>query len=193
MSDIRAREWLTYTVDIEQAGRYRVLIRAASGNGGTLRMLLDGESLFGDVFLDPTGGDATYASRLAGTVDLPAGRHELRLDMRSAGFSINRLVFTFAGQTDTEEAPQTGALGLRVAPNPTDGRTMVRYQMATAGSVAITLYDLTGREVRKVAPQQVGPGAQETVLDVDGLAPGLYLCVVNADGTVESASVSVSR
>src|SRR5690606_19487955 len=86
-----AREWLQYTLDVEEAGSYRILARIASGSGGTVRLSLDDVDLLGDVSFSGTGGDATYGNAILGTVEFPAGRHTLRVEMWSAGFSLNRL------------------------------------------------------------------------------------------------------
>jgi hypothetical protein len=64
---------------------------------------------------------------------------------------------------------------LGTAPNPSGGRTAIRYSMGSAGRVTVDVYDVQGRLVtsRSLGLQQAG--ARSYLFDGRGLASGLYL------------------
>jgi hypothetical protein len=93
-------EWLEYTVDVEQAGRYRIDARVASqDSGGAFRLLFGGSSVGASYFFPATGGWQDWVTRSV-EADLPAGVTVMRFEnLGEAGveFNLNRLVFTRLG------------------------------------------------------------------------------------------------
>lgn len=68
-----------------------------------------------------------------------------------------------------------------IAPNPLPGRAQVRYSLAAAMPVSITVHDITGRRVRTLAagPQPAGRHSVAWRGDDDAgreLANGIYFC-----------------
>ncbi len=193
VTNILAREWLSYTVDAAQSGTYRVLARVASGTGGTLRLSIDGEDMFGDVALSPTGGDATYGNAVLGFVELEAGRHNVRLDMRSAGFSLNRLTFAYLTGTAVEEDVGPRDLKIHLAPNPAAAATVISFPLPQPDNVVVELFDMLGRRVR-VLTSGASPAGELTVhFDAAELAPGVYVCAVTTSGGLHTELFSVVR
>lgn len=193
VTDITAREWLTYTVEVAETGSYRVQARVAGSEGGTLRLSVDGEDLFGDVALPTTTGDGAYVNAFLGNVDLTAGRHTVRLDMRSAGFSLNLLRFTHLGPTAGEGDGGDLGLDLRLAPNPAADASEITYRLPEAGHVEVGVYDAVGRRVAVVVSGAAPAGEHTATLDVGALAPGLYTCVLQTSGGVRSERLAVVR
>lgn len=74
-------ERLDYVVDIAEAGTYTLRFRTANGTGttGAFRLSLDGAPLV-DIPVAPTGSWATLTT-VEAEVDLPAGVHDLRVEM----------------------------------------------------------------------------------------------------------------
>ncbi len=188
LTDVITREWVAYTVDVEEAGEYRVIGRVASASGGTLRLALDGEDLLGDVSLSQTGGDEAYGNALLGRVTLPAGRHVLRIDMRSSGFSINSLSFSYVGSTAEEERPGED-LGLRLTPNPASSTAELSYTIAEPEQIEVSVFDVMGRRVARVAAGLRLAGEHATSVDVRALTPGVYTCVL----TTETGAIRTER
>ena len=192
VTDLTAREWLVYTVDVAQAGSYRFIGRTASVTGGELRLSLDGEDLFGDIRVDPSGGATEYRNTLLGTTDLPAGRHVLRLDARSAGVSLNWLQASYLGATASEAGPD-GRPGLRVGPNPAAGRAAAALDLPGAGPIRLSIVDAMGRTVRVAAERGLPAGEHVVEVDLDGLAAGTYVVRLEAEGAVVSRPLVVAR
>jgi hypothetical protein len=81
-----------------------------------------------------------------------------------------------ANAVDAEEgaAPARFAL-LPPAPNPSSGRTALRFTLPEAGEATLAVYDLLGRRVALLADGAHPPGEHVAVWDADGAAPGLYV------------------
>lgn len=60
--------------------------------------------------------------------------------------------------------PAVSYLG-RGAPNPFAGEIMIRWGMATAGEVDLTVYDLQGRRIRRLVSGTVAPGHKDARWD----------------------------
>lgn len=75
---------------------------------------------------------------------------------------------------------------LGIAPNPTSGRTAIRYSMATAGRVTLDVFDVGGR---LVASRMVGvqdAGTRSYLFDGRGLASGLYMYRLRVEDPVSA-------
>jgi hypothetical protein len=86
---------------------------------------------------------------------------------------------------------------LGTAPNPARSRVTVRYGVPEAlarkgGEVTLRLYDVLGRQVRTVETS-AETGRQEARLDVSGLANGVYVLRLEADGRAVTRKLTVVR
>ena len=75
-------EWVNLTVDIREAGRYKVTMDygAPSGFGGSMMMVLDDRKLLGTFQLPNAGGTGWGGLKSAlNGIELPAGRHVIKL------------------------------------------------------------------------------------------------------------------
>ena len=79
------------------------------------------------------------------------------------------------------------------APNPTTGRSVVRYDLAVAGPVRLTVHDLLGREVAVVAEGHRVAGAHRASLEASALAPGLYLLRLDAPDGAHTTRLTLAR
>ncbi|MFC1890401.1 carbohydrate-binding protein, partial [Thermodesulfobacteriota bacterium] len=92
-------EWLEYTVDVADAGMYRIDVRVASGEGGgTFRILMDGVDVTGAQSFGDTGGSQNWITRtVPSEVFLDSGRQVLRVSIEQSGWTLNWIEFTEAG------------------------------------------------------------------------------------------------
>lgn len=119
---------------------------------------------------------------------LPSGR--ILVSDRTGGISVVRLT----GPVAAEPGPAPQAADVTVGPNPVRGAARVRYTLAAAADVRVSLADVLGREVAVVAegPQAAGPHTAS--VDTRGLAPGVYVAHVVVDGRAgRPALVTVAR
>ena len=91
-------EWLVYTVDIAEAGKYKLLLRAASSRteaqgGGTVHLEIDGAPVTGGIKIKGTEGNQNYFDNEYITRDLPAGRHKLKVVYDLANYNLRYMRF----------------------------------------------------------------------------------------------------
>ncbi|WP_158563272.1 carbohydrate-binding protein [Chitinophaga silvatica] len=91
-------EWLKYTVFINEAGKYRLSIRAAANRsaaegGGTLHLEIDDNPVTGGIKIKGTGGDQNWVENEIITRDLPAGKHVLKVSYDLARFNLRFMRF----------------------------------------------------------------------------------------------------
>jgi hypothetical protein len=168
-------EMMSYTVTIEQAGRYAVAIRVASDvGGGQLSLALDNDSITGFLNVDDTGGWQNWVT-LQAEVVLPAGEHILEVRTRQPGYNINRMTFSFLGPVNAEEqaTPEAAAL-LGIFPNPTRGPATLTFNTPGDTEVFAEVFDLVGRSVWRRPAHPVSAGTH-TVEVPGAFAPGVYV------------------
>ena len=71
-------------------------------------------------------------------------------------------------------------------PNPFNPTTVIGYQLSTAGTVRLSVYDILGREVAVLVNQDRTAGRYEVSFDASGLSSGVYLYRLQLAGHVVS-------
>lgn len=72
-------------------------------------------------------------------------------------------------------------------PNPFNPVTTINYQVSSNSHVTIMVYDILGREVKKLIDEDETPGKYQSTFDASGLASGVYyyrMCATTKDGTI---------
>ncbi|MGF1669197.1 MAG: T9SS type A sorting domain-containing protein [Balneolaceae bacterium] len=91
------------------------------------------------------------------------------------------------------ELPQKTQL-LSNYPNPFNPSTIIRYELAQASNVSLTVYDVIGRKVAVlINNEQISAGRHEIRFDAAGLASGLYLYRLQADNFIQSRSMMLIK
>lgn len=87
---IKAGEWVAYTVDVREAGKYIVEVPAASAKeGGTFHLELDGQSITGPIQVASTGSWKKLGTLKAETLPLSTGVQRLKVVMDTEGDDTN--------------------------------------------------------------------------------------------------------
>lgn len=164
-------EWLEYTVQVDQAGDYKLDLRmAADGAGKTLHVEVDGVNVTGTVQVPNTGAWQVWSTVNAGTIALSAGNHVVRLAFDASYMNLNYLEFT--------KSPITGldneALAImNVYPNPF--KESIHIDLTTPYSYQ--LMNSLGRVVEE------GTGAKASEIGAS-LPEGVYtLKIIHKDKT----------
>lgn len=85
---------------------------------------------------------------------------------------------------------RAGALAyLSVYPNPATNLSSVSYALTKTQEVSIQLIDLNGKVLKTLVKQQEAPGAHSHILDLQGIAPGIYF--VKLSGNNEKLSQKI--
>ena len=69
-----------------------------------------------------------------------------------------------------------------VAPNPFQGRAVVRYELPSGARVRLDVFDLLGRRVATLVDGEVPAGRHEAYLNVEGSPSGVYIVRLLVDG-----------
>jgi len=70
-------------------------------------------------------------------------------------------------------------------PNPFNPETTIRYNLPVSGFVSLSLYDITGREVKKLVSGFQPEGEKSVQFNGSGLASGLYFLKLRQSGKME--------
>lgn len=93
-----------------------------------------------------------------------------------------------AGEGAADVAAAFGLAG--PFPNPTRGTSELSLSLAEASAVAVRVYDVTGREVVARPASTLAAGSHRIALDTQGLAAGLYVVRVTAEGTTTTETAT---
>jgi len=92
VNNFETGEWLAYTIDVSQAGVYRLETLASSEfEGSRWHMEIDGVDVTGPVTVPNTGSWRTFEWVGVGGVSLTAGRHVLRIQAEREYFNLDAL------------------------------------------------------------------------------------------------------
>ncbi len=150
-------------------------------DGSDFRLLLDGEPV-GNIApqsLDPLSKDW----RIAASIVLTAGSHDLTLEIRHGGtLGLRSTVSVQVGGFDLTQ--------VAVYPNPFDQFTAISYQLTSpADEVVIRIYTISGRQVQQLrGPRNVGYSQiawDGRDADGDQVANGTYVFRVTASWPLE--------
>jgi hypothetical protein len=93
-----------------------------------------------------------------------------------------------------DAAPVSDAITLHPPfPNPFNASTTVRLDLNESSEVSIGVFDVLGREVRRIARARFAAGSHELVLDSDGLTNGVYFVKMRMGDRIETRSVILAR
>ncbi len=152
------------------------------GSGNSLHVYMDGDSLYvGAISNSFNGGFWGFISDTAfSSVRLVGGS-----GTNQQHYCLDDMVYWHSESSGVESDPVLAGpespLTLGSAPNPTAGSTALLLQSAVSlRDVQILVYDVAGREVRKLPVGNLSPGEHQVVWDGRGsdghqVASGIYL------------------
>ena len=111
-----------------------------------------------------------------------------------SSFTIDDLSLsgTAAGIEDLPSHPLTYSLGQNF-PNPFNPSTMIQYQLASAGPVKLTVYDILGRQVATLVDGLQTQGTHEVRFDAGALASGVYVYRIQTPGYVQQKKMVLQK
>jgi hypothetical protein len=78
-------------------------------------------------------------------------------------------------------------------PNPFNSETHFKFSLAAPGRVDLTLYNLLGQQTAKVIDRVLQAGSYDVAYDASGLASGVYLARLSAQGASQTRKVLLIR
>ncbi|HEY3217023.1 MAG TPA: glucoamylase family protein [Candidatus Eisenbacteria bacterium] len=107
---------------------------------------------------------------------------EIQLGLQRAGF-------VGAVGVPGEEAAVAPALDLRANPNPFGLRTTLAYVLPHPMQVRIAIFDLAGREVRRLVDAREAAGFRQAILDAGDLPTGVFRARLEVQGRVVERTI----
>jgi len=89
---------------------------------------------------------------------------------------------SFKPQARSEYSFRNPQSALRILPNPFARTATVVFSVPEAGDYRLTLYDVSGRTVRRLASGRAGAGITNHRSLLSGLAPGCYVVELSSAG-----------
>ncbi len=162
-----AGEWLEYSVNVAEAGRYDIRLRVASAEAGeTFRIEMNGRDVTGLQEFEPTGGPQTWRTVTVTGVELDAGDWQvLRLVAESGGWSLNSIEIVEAVPPPakaSDPTPETNATDVAA------GTSLTLRWIAGAGAASHNVYFGEGR----LGPEAFRANQAGTTFDSGPLARG---------------------
>ena len=176
-----------------------------------------GDLIAGSPFLMPTGNNLPFPLEQTVTVPLdvaivqqwvatPSSNHGVRLNANIPDQPIYyvqpqrtttatrhpKLTIDYTVPVGVEDEIANAALRLDVAPNPFRSRADVRFTLARGGDVRLTLHDLQGREIARLADGERAAGPHEAQLSSRALRPGLYFLRLESVGVTHVRRIALT-
>jgi hypothetical protein len=81
--------------------------------------------------------------------------------------------------------------GFSITPNPARSASMVNYSLRFSSDVTIYLASMDGKIAKHIKQAQLSAGTYSDKINVQGLRPGLYLCVLKTSDGIKTAKLQV--
>ena len=153
-----AGEWMEWTVNVLESSVYDLqIVAAAGGESGSVQFFLDGAPLTDTIPILQTAENSwdVYKKFSAGSVELPAGEHILRLWITGAYVNVDWFQFAVAEEPDA----------IALSPASLQNRAFPK-------NAKVRVFSLTGKYLGEVHLK--GVSASEALRSA-GFAPGHYL------------------
>ena len=188
-------EYLTFTVNVLQDGKYNIAARLAAPNtGGSIGVSFDNNDLT-VVSVLATGGYQSWGTQSLGKYDLTAGTHVLKTIFFFGGFNVNLFDLAYVGPMSV---PNEKALPILHSleqnyPNPFNPATVIRYSVQTATRVTLNVYDVLGKHIATLVDKEQNPGNFSIIFDAINIPSGVYYYRLSAGSFVESKKMTVMK
>ncbi len=127
-----------------------------------------------------------------------SGGYELR-DSQGVYVVNNGGSFAFSESTEFNLSDPTGIgsvtaeMDLTIYPNPFNDRTTVSFNLKKSEEVTLSLFNIVGQQILDRNLGMLGAGSHQTVIDGDGIRPGIYLLRLRSGANTTIRKVSVNR
>ena len=106
---------------------------------------------------------------------------------------ILRKNFGNGNQETEEEILPTEYTLYQNYPNPFNPVTTIKYELPKAGDVSLIIYDILGREIKKLVSANQQPGRYEVQFNASSLASGVYIYQLRTENYVDTKKMILLR
>jgi hypothetical protein len=189
---VQSGEWLNYTVHVNTAGKYKMILHHSVVDTSNLILFN-----IGDLPTDSVGG-------LPASIR-PPGDHEINHDWKwdttktrlvldtglflikvsffHEGLNFHGMKFLLDGGsavTETNRGP--AQRGLEIMPVVNGSNLFVSYSLAQAGQTAVSVFDCAGRVIVPSIVRNLTAGSQKQIISLGKISRGVYFVRVEQNG-----------
>lgn len=123
-----------------------------------------------------------------------SGTHWLKVNLLDNNSSYSKDVVFIITRSHTVgiSGASVGTQQISLSPNPAQQATSLALALSRAGDIRVNIMDMQGRIVKSLSKEGVA-GTQKIEIATNGLAAGLYLVQVQADGQTSKEKLSVIK
>ncbi len=92
----------------------------------------------------------------------------------------------------SELFPQTAHL-LNPSPNPFNPSTTISFTLSEPSEIVLSIFNINGQKVTDLISGQMSAGMHSAVWNADGMASGVYFCVLDTGGAAEAKRLLLLR
>jgi hypothetical protein len=96
-------------------------------------------------------------------------------------------------ETEEQNPLPTTTVLLQNYPNPFNPTTIIHYQLKTKSQVQLTIYDITGREVKRLVNQNQNAGEYWVNFNAGNFASGIYIYRLKTDSFEQTRKMILLR
>ena len=111
----------------------------------------------------------------------------------SCGSSLLSEMAACTTNTAVEGEEMSGFALQQAVPSPTANTATIRFSLAEAGDVRLSVYDVLGREVARLVDESRGGGAHDALFDGASLPSGVYIYRLTAGRQSLTGTLTVAR
>lgn len=86
---------------------------------------------------------------------------------------------------------RTKDFNIDIYPNPVSSQSWIAYNLSDKSKVQISLFDLSGQEIKKILENKQQQGKQKIQLDASSMQPGIYLVVIQVNDQLFSEKMII--
>lgn len=200
---VQSGEWLTYTVHVNTAGKYKMILHHSVVDTSNLIIFN-----VGDLPPDSVGG-LPASIRPPGDVEinhdwrwdttktrltLDTGLFLIKVSFFHEGLNFHGMKFLLdGGSAVTETNRGLMQKGLAVTPVVNGNNLSVSYSLAQAGSATISVFDCAGRVMVPAVVRNLNAGDQKEIVGLGNMVRGVYFVRVEQNGFRETKSFTITR
>ena len=184
-----AGEWLSYTINVAKSINYFLTFRVASTSTGcNIGLDVDGDSLLSNISIPKTNSFAYWKDVNIKNIPLTAGTHNLRLNVKSGGFSINYIDFKDSDPTVLTEI--SGISYFDVSPNPCSNVVFLKHNLNEEYTISVT--NILGERIIHSLPLQANT---ENIINetLNQQNAGLYIFSISKNGSFLESKIVLKQ
>jgi endoglucanase len=180
VTGINSGDWIEYSVNVLEGGKYRIDYRVASNSGGgEFTLGRPSSAPYSTMTVEATGGFQEWVT-ISDEIRIPSGQQTFRLYAVKGGWNINWMYLEKPNSVEKNDGIPENSI--HIIPNPVDQIFTLQYQLKELSPVEFTIFDSKGKLVDKIVTKRNSKSGEiDWILD-DRYATGTYFVNMMQNG-----------